>query len=330
MSNKKTDQTLKKCDDLIDRLQELKKALGAVNVASNRKPVNALGVGWSQDPGTGAFHHSTHGVISTVPHPEGGFSIRHGGGEVGRVGDISQAGLKIKKYVSGLRGHDTGMYNRPSPQMPGHPDMDKSDYGPKGGGQYNPADNARRKMNNVGIERFGNQSVKSYTGRATQHKEKTGPAGPVKQYTPEQIAAINEARKLKKAAESKSWTTHNQLPNADEEVQKLAKTNPPEVAENLMANQLAKLMQGKAMLQPNMPFATIPPAQATDEELFGHLVVTEEMEKAAEAQWQGNAFNAFLQEATKPISSRFASEEEELAYWNSIKVSDKPDGNSGY
>ena len=35
-------------------------------------------------------------------------------------------------------------------------------------------------------------------------------------------------------------------------------------------------------------------------------------------------------EAAKPISKRFASEEEEIAYWNNIKVADRDDGSSGY
>lgn len=66
--------------------------------------------------------------------------------------------------------------------------------------------------------------------------------------------------------------------------------------------------------------------QATDEELFGHLVVTEEMAKAAQEEWD-NKFNAFYEEANKPITSDTASEwngrepltkgmsEEELAKW---------------
>jgi hypothetical protein len=38
----------------------------------------------------------------------------------------------------------------------------------------------------------------------------------------------------------------------------------------------------------------------------------------------------WLKEAQKPISQNFRSEEEEIAYWNSIKVSDRDDGKSGY
>jgi hypothetical protein len=325
--SKKADQTLKKCEDLIDRLQELKKALGVVTATkqSNRTPVNALGAGWSQDPGTGAFHHSTHGVISTMKGPEGsGYNIVHGGRSVGRVGDMSQAGTKIKDYVKTLKVGDTGSHNiDPMSISKDDQDIEKSGYGPKKAGLYSPADNAKRKMNNVGGERFGNQSVKSYTGRAfADRKAPSGPASPVKQYSPAEIAAAREADKIKNMKKS-SWADHPDFPNADSEVKKLAKNNPPEIAENLMANQLANLMQGRSML------GTPPPKQPTDNEMFGHLAVTEEMEKTAQKQWEGNAFNNFLMEATKPISSRFASEEEELAYWASIKVPDSG-GTEGY
>jgi len=343
--SKKTDQTLKKCEDLIERLQELKKALGVVTQKqSNRRPVNALGAGWSQDPGTGAFHHSTHGVISTMKNPEGGFNIVHGGKMVGQVGDVSQAGAHIKSYVGNLGAMDTGMHNRPSPMNPDTPKLgtgnsfEKSGYGPKGAGLYNPADNARRKMNNTGdVAGAGpNVNAKAYSTKPGQLSAKAQASaeaaktkklsGPVKQYTPAQIAAINEARKLKKNAEESRWDQHAQIPNADEEVNNLQKTNPPVVAEDLMANQLANLMQGKAMLNQ-------PPKQPSSEEMLmaGQamgLGVTEEMQKAEEVQW-GGAINNWLLEAQKPISSRFNSPEEEDAYWASIKVADRG-GNDGY
>jgi hypothetical protein len=49
------------------------------------------------------------------------------------------------------------------------------------------------------------------------------------------------------------------------------------------------------------------------------LAPSEEMLKAGEQQW-GGAINNWLAEAQKPISARFSSEEEEAAYWDSIKV----------
>jgi hypothetical protein len=75
--------------------------------------------------------------------------------------------------------------------------LEKSNYGPKGSGQYNTADNAKRKMNNVGTERFGNQSVKSYTHRAFEHKVPKGAASPVKTFTPEEIEAYKQKQSVK-------------------------------------------------------------------------------------------------------------------------------------
>lgn len=47
--------------------------------------------------------------------------------------------------------------------------------------------------------------------------------------------------------------------------------------------------------------------QATDEELFGHLVVSEEQVKKAEAEWD-NTFNGFYEEANKPVTGDTAAE----------------------
>jgi hypothetical protein len=341
----KKNNTLEKCDALIKKLEGLKKALGDVNVQPKRNPVNALGVGWSQDPSTGSFHHSTHGIITTTPHPEGGFQIMHGGGMVGRVNSLADAGARIKQHVGSLGPLETNNYNRSSPNLPTTPkmakpayksedeeeDVEKSGYGPKGGSQYTIADNAKRKANNMDeISGIGpNKNAKSYSSKPGQLSAKqqaakapSGAAGPVKQYTPAQIAAINEARKLKKNAEENAWVQHAPVPNGDEEVQRLRKTNPVEVSENLMANQLANLMQGRAML------GTPPPRQPTDQEMFGHLVTSEEQIAKAEHEWN-NKLN-WLEEATKPISSRFDSPEAEEAYWAGIKVADRDDGKSGY
>jgi hypothetical protein len=318
MSTKKTEQTLKKCEQLIERLHELKKTVNSVQ--SNRKPVSSMGAGWSHDPGTGSYHHSQHGIISTTPHPSGGFEVRHGGSSF-KAPTIGAAGAYIRNRVKNLSGSDTGAHNV-DPMKVGKGDLDKSGYGPKGGGQYTPADNAKRKSGNVGTETVGNQSVKAYSKNPMAHKVPKGAAGPVKQYTPEQIAAVNEANKLKKNAEGSPWASHPGVPNADREVEKLHKANPVNKAEDIMSNQLANMMAGKAML------GVKPPAQPTDQEMFGHLVPTEEAIEKAEAKWN-NTFN-WLQEAQKPISSRFSSPEEEEQYWNSIKVNDRDDGKPGY
>ena len=324
--SKKTDPTLQKCDELIERLSELRKALDGLMAPSGRKPTPALGTGWSQDASTGAYHHSLHGVINTFKNPNGSFQIKHAGGVVGNnIPNIAEAGAKIKDYVSTLGGQT--VMNNVDPMSIGKDEdgVEKSGYGPKGGGQYSAADNAKRKANNMGqVETVGqNKNIKSYSSKPGQLSAKqqaakapSGPAGPVKQYTPAQIAAINEANKLKKNAEAGSpWANHNAFPNADKEVVSLQKSNPVDRAENLMSNQLANLMAGRAMLG-NAP------RQPTNEEMFGRFVPSEEEIQKAESKW-GNTMN-WLEEATKPIASRFNSPEEEAAYWDSIKV---PGGN---
>jgi len=207
----------------------------------------------------------------------------------------------------------------------------KSNYGPKGAGQYSAVDNARRKANNltdqvpvgpnVNVKSFstkpGQMSSKAQAGLTARIQAAANKKQPVKQFTPEEIEAENKKRGLKK-----SWGQHLPFPSAEEEIMRLAGV-PTQDGESVAANQLLSLMQGKNML------GSQPPPQPTDEQMFGHLVVTEEMAKAKEKEWQGAAFD-WLKEATKPISKKFASEAEELAYWDSIKVADRDDGKSGY
>lgn len=221
-------------------------------------------------------------------------------------------------------------------------DVEKSNYGPKGGGQYSLADNIRRKARNTG-ESYGegpNVNAKAYSTKPGQLSAKQSAAAdakklgamnrkqPVKIFSPEEIAAENEKRGLKKA-----WGQHLPFPSAEEEILKLARKTV-ESGEHAAANQLAGLMMGKQMLgQDAHPVVRAmmapPPPQPTDEQMFGHLVPSEQMIKSAEQDWSGKLNNFFL-EASKPLSSRFASEEEELAYWSSIKVDDRDDGKSGY
>lgn len=212
--------------------------------------------------------------------------------------------------------------------------MSKSNYGPKGSGQYSAEDNARRKANNTTIEapmgpgrpnaakalstKPGQMSGKAQSDLTARIQAAANKKQPVKQWSADEIEAENKKRGLKKA-----WGQHLPFPSAEEEIMKLAKSSPAQVGEDALANQLANVMQGKNML------GSPPPAQPTDEQLFGHLVVTEEMAKANEAKWKGAAFD-WMKEAAKPITQKFASEEDELAYWNSIKVSDRDDGKSGY
>ncbi|NDE91661.1 MAG: hypothetical protein EB059_11115 [Alphaproteobacteria bacterium] len=188
-------------------------------------------------------------------------------------------------------------------------DLNKSNY--RG---YNIADNVRRKAGNVGDEAQSggkNVNVKAYSSKPGQlsarqqadleakRARKMSSKSPVKVYTPEEVEQYKKRAALKQSERS------------EEDMEKMA------------SQRLANMMNQKAMLGSNIP------RQPTDEELFGHLVPRDEMVKAAEDKWN-NAHNDWLKEAMKPISSRFSSQEEEEAYWTSIKVSDRDDGKPGY
>ena len=113
-----------------------------------------------------------------------------------------------------------------------------------------------------------------------------------------------------------SWGQHLPFPSADQP----GSNKPLPTAEDIMANQLANMMMGKNMMKPvaGVPLlGSVVQAQPTNEQMFGHLVPTEEMLKSADENWH-NRINNWMQEASKPISARFKSEEEELAYWRSI------------
>lgn len=77
--------------------------------------------------------------------------------------------------------------------------------------------------------------------------------------------------------------------------------------ENLLASQLADLLQGKSMLG-------APVQGITQEAMVKKAVAAED----------------WISEASKPISQRFSSEEEEASYWDSIKVADREDDDFGY
>lgn len=212
-------------------------------------------------------------------------------------------------------------------------DVEKSNYGPKGGGQYSLADNIRRKARNTG-ESYGegpNVNAKAYSTKPGQLSAKQSAAvaakklaamnrkQPVKTFSTEEIAAEEKKRGLKKG-----WGQHLPFPSAEEEIMKLAKETA-QVGEDHVANQLAQMMHSKALLS-NFKQPSSQEFEAAGEAMG--MGVSEEMAKNAEQQWNG-AINNWLAEATKPISQRFASEEEELAYWSKIKVSDSG-GDHGY
>lgn len=130
---------------------------------------------------------------------------------------------------------------------------------------------------------------------------------------------MSYASRLRKSVgeDDRPWLRHNNIPSAYDYRPK----DDSKGSEDALAAELAKTLfsngiKGQQALQPS------------DQQLFGQSVVSKEQADAAEQKWQ-NTFN-WLQEASKPINSRFASEQEEIEYWNSIKVSDKDDNSSGY
>ena len=220
--------------------------------------------------------------------------------------------------------------------------IEKSGYGPKGAGQYSAADNAKRKANNIGdstgvgpnnnVKAYstkpGQMSGKAQAGLTARIQQAANKKQPVKQYSPEEIKAF-EASRVKKSA----WADHNPIPSAEEEIMRLAK-GVVQDGETAAANQLASLLQGKNMLgeKAHPAIAAMmapPPPQPTDQQMFGHLAVSDEMAKNAEKQWSGT-LNNWLVEASKPISQRFASQAEEDAYWAKIRIEDRDDGKSGH
>jgi len=106
-----------------------------------------------------------------------------------------------------------------------------------------------------------------------------------------------------------------------------------ELAEQQHAQRLANQLQKTGILGGRPP-----PRQPTSEEMAmaaqnmwaqqNGFSTQEEMNKA-EAQW-GNGINNWLVEASKPISQRFKSEEEERQYWDNIKINDSGRGNEGF
>ena len=85
--------------------------------------------------------------------------------------------------------------------------------------------------------------------------------------------------------------------------------------EDMLAAQLYQLMSSKSML----------PQPSTEDmiragKMMG-LEASKQGDSSRDAEWN-LSLSKWFEEVTKPISQRFSSEEEELKYWNSIKVSD--------
>jgi hypothetical protein len=298
-----------KVNDLADTLiKSLSKAAPSLvqNVSSSRTNVPGMR-GWSMDSSTGSFHHSTHGVVSPRKNKAGGFDLIHAGKTVGNANDMNSLAGKFREYAGSLQPQETGHID---------PEMMKSGVAkPFGVNMYDSKANIKRKAKNVGesVENIGpNKNVKPYSGKPgklsnkqqnnLQFKRDAKKYTKTIEHTPEEKAKI--------MAEYQARELNNRL--------KKGKEDQTKRGEDIMANQLKDMMLNKSIL------GATPPPQPSDQEMFGHLAVSEEQAQVAEQQWNGT-INNWLAEAMKPLSSRFSSEEEELAYWDSIKVN----GSSG-
>lgn len=205
-------------------------------------------------------------------------------------------------------------------------EINKSNYGPKGAGQYSDTDNARRKMGNTGQEAHvgPNVSVKNYTTKPGQLSGKeqanltsriqsmANKKQPVKRWSPEEVAEENKKRGFKK-----SWGQHLPFPSTEEEIRNFANSQRVEAGDESASRQLAEMMNSKAMLNPNHRQPTSEDMIMAGESMG--LGVSESMLKSADKQWN-STINNWLVEAQKPISQRFSSEEEEMAYWRNLRV----------
>jgi hypothetical protein len=296
---------LKKCDHLINTLNSVpvksdeQAYIDRIDFLYNqldslKKSIEHMGLlkedsGWTRVPNSLNWTHPSHGLLE-VNRKEGKINVAHINprGVVTRWGSWSEgpnvaatvAEMTRRKMVEG------GMLSPPEPAK-------KSDYGKfKGGSMYSTADNVRRKATNTGDVAEGagkNVNVKAYSSKTGQLSAKQSAEEeskryrqlnrkqPVRTFSPEEIATINEQRK--KLASS--------IDIDAEHSEKITKN------EHEIANNLANLLK----LNPNV---------------------------------SNRPTNDWIAEASKPISHKFSSEEEEMVYWQSIKVSDKDDGGYGY
>ncbi len=106
-----------------------------------------------------------------------------------------------------------------------------------------------------------------------------------------------------------------------------SKKTAAERAEQTVMDMLAKTVGG--MIAPQNQ--KLQPTQEEFEQAMvaqGIAFTPEQLEKM-DKDW-GNTMTDFFREASKPLSARFRSEEEEQAYWANIRVSDKGDNGPGY
>jgi hypothetical protein len=179
----------------------------------------------------------------------------------------------------------------------------KSGYGPKGSGQYSDADNAKRKANNIdNIDSLGNMGcVKDYGAsnpkvidmqmRRLKSLNRKQPVKTAKD-DPKLATMLAERQAAGPQKIAKSWTEQKPFPSANQ-----VEKEPTKTAEEVMPQQLANLLLNKSFLGPT------PPPQPSDQQLFGHLAVSQEKADAAKTAWD-NTFNSFYTDVNKPVESQ--------------------------
>lgn len=314
-SQKLWDSIVKKNSKALDLADKLIKSLEGFSKAGEPNRATVHG-GWVQDKSTGQMSHKIHGTIKVNKTPEGAFNVRHHGNgmapDLGTFATPQEAGAKIKDHMNTLNGMKPAKMAPTVKSEEDDKELDKSNYGPKGMDQYNTVDNINRKANNVGdVAGEGpNTNVKAYSSKPGQLSAKAQAAleaarmkdknkqQPVKVYSKEEIEDMNQQRALKK--------------------------NAPEWSDDELANKLSSII----------PFGQKANLQPTNDEfaqgmLNSGIAVTPSQVEQMNKGW-GDGISDFFTEASKPISSRFASEEEELAFWDSIKIAVRDNSGSGY
>lgn len=156
--------------------------------------------------------------------------------------------------------------------------IEKSNYGPKGAGLYNPLHNQERKAKNTGdvvADAGRNVNVKRYTtsGSSVQAAHE---------------AAAAKEQKIKTKASTRTFANMSE----EEKAEMKAKYEKP-LAKG------ADVVQ-EVLLTGNLPIMVQAKPQPTNEEMFGHLVKTQKEIDAAEARYQsGN--KSVVEELSKPV-----------------------------
>jgi len=159
--------------------------------------------------------------------------------------------------------------------------IEKSNYGPKGWGLYSQADNIKRKASRTGeeYEHIGqNKGVRQYTTSGSSTN------------------AAREAAEAKRQAKANKKAPVRTLSDmSDEEIKELEdryKTNIKRASEDGGLKKGADVAK-EALTTGNLPIMSGSHQQPTDQEMFGHLVKSEQEIKAAEKAWEQSFAKGF-------------------------------------